>query len=131
MSAVKKVAGYIYEVEDRCFGKSDTLKVLAGGLGDNIIIRTDDFSFSLALASIDAIVKDAGLRAGPEVEIEKPAPEWHEALVIRADYGGESRVFAKDLDGDWVTVGEGGDGGYVFRATQDQDLSNVEILVRA
>lgn len=62
-----------YTVNDLIFGEN-TMKIQAGGLGNNLILNLGGATFRLGLATIEAIVKDAGLKPSRELTIEDPEP---------------------------------------------------------
>lgn len=125
-----------FEVTDRIW-KDKTLKIRAGGLGDNLVLddRENGFHFTLGLATVEAIVKEHGLKPGPELTVLTRAeaetaerPEWLEAEVIRAELDGEFVFAVRDEDNDWLLYGGKCDGDYVVDGEAEDEFSDVEIV---
>ena len=97
---------FTYTISDRVH-RTKTLKVTAGGLGDNLVLTDgEDFYFTLGLATVEAIAKAEGLLPGPELSIMTPEDVKKEAekglshleagaaakLMVPMDIGGIEHV---------------------------------------
>lgn len=116
---------HLYTVRDLIFGEN-TMKIQAGGLGNNIILDLGGMRFRLGLASIEAIVKGSGLKPGPELTVEDPKPAPKTDSEIEAELlelpAGAAVVFDEPLDLEGKAYIRSGETAWtIVRAGEDED----------